>query len=154
MIRLARKALRRLLAALPLAVALVVVAAAPGCHPPRPAAHHVETGVALAYTSAVVALELLDEMEAQHIASLDAPTDAQLEAAETRVRRLELARDSLALTLDYLTGGRTTDDVRGPLRDGVALLRQVIEAEGVRVPPRAAEALRVAEAWLGGDGAS
>lgn len=154
MIRLARKALRRLLAALPLAVALVVVAAAPGCQPPRPAAHHVETGVALAYTSAVVALELLDEMEAQHIASLDAPTDAQLEAAETRVRRLELARDALALTLDYLTGGRTTDDVMGPLRDGVRLLRQAIAAEGVRVPPRAAEALRVAEAWLGGDGAS
>src|SRR5690606_21168525 len=101
-----------------------------------------------------VALELLDEMEARHIASLDAPTDAQLEAAETRVRRLELARDALAVVRAYLTEGRATDDVRGPMRDGVRLLRQAAEAEGARVPPRAAEAIRVAEAWLGGDGES
>ena len=134
-----------------LLVLSVLLLALPSCAgATSPAAHHVETGAAMAYSSAVVALELLDAVQAEHIASFEAPTDAQLAEAEALVRQLELARDALALTRDYLTGERPTDDVRGPLRDGVALLRQVIEAEGVRVPPRAAEALRVAEAWLGG----
>lgn len=125
----------------------------------RPVAHHVETGAAMAYTSAVVALELLDAVQAEHIASLEAPTDAQLAEAETLVRRLELARDALAVVECTLVAERCrpplqpAKDLRGPLRDGLRLLRQAVDTEGVRVPPRAAEALRVAEVWLGGDGA-
>ena len=73
----------------------------------------------------VTPLELLDAVQAEHIASLEAPTDAQLAAAETLVRRLELARDALALTRDYLTGDRPTDDVRGPLVE----MRQGVERQ-------------------------
>lgn len=138
-----------------LLVLSVLLLALPSCAgATSPAAHHVETGAAMAYSSAVVALELLDALDAQRLAAAGELTDAELEAAETRVRRLELARDALALARSYLTEGRATDDVRGPLRDGVRLLRQAAETEDARVPPRAAEALRVAEAWLGGDGAS
>lgn len=136
-------------------LALCLTSAAPlqGCGA-RPPAHYVETGAALAYSSSVVALELLDAIEAQRLSALESPSDAELEAAEVRVRRLELARDALALVRSYLTDGRATDDVRRPLRDAVGLLRQAAETEGARVPPRAAEAIRIAEAWLGGDGES
>lgn len=144
-----------------LLVLSVLLVALPSCGGAnRPAAHHVETGAAMAYTSAAIALELLDAVQAEHLASLEAPTDAELATAETLVRRLELARDALAVVECTLAPKRCrphlqpAKDFRGPLRDGLRLLRQAMDTESVRVPPRATEALRVAESWLGGDGES
>ena len=137
-----------------LAVALAG-ASATACVSQRPASHHVESGAALAYSSAYVALELLSAQEAQQLSALADPTQAQLAAAETRVRRLELARDALAVVECSLAPERCTpplrpvDDVRNALVAAVRLLRQAAETEGARVPPRAAEAIRTAEALVG-----
>lgn len=110
-----------------------------------------ERTAALAFTGAVVALEVLDAREAAYLDSIAQPTPEQLKAAEGRVERLKRARDALALVRDWLTG-RTERNATAELGDAARALRLVVEelrADGVRIPASVLDGLQLAELFAG-----
>lgn len=110
-----------------------------------------EKTAVLAYTGAVVALEVLDAREAAYLDSIAQPTPEQLKAAEGRVERLKRARDALALVRDWLSG-RTEKNATAELGDAARALRLVVEelrADGVKVPASVLDGLQLAELFAG-----
>lgn len=83
------------------------IAAPTGCTAKPAQSAAAEKTAALAYTGAVVALEVLDAREAAYLDSIAQPTPEQLKAAEGRVERLKRARDALSLVRDWLSGHQT-----------------------------------------------
>lgn len=110
-----------------------------------------ERTAALAYTGAVVALEVLDAREAAYLDSLAQPTPEQLKAAEARVERLHRARDALSLVRDWLSG-RRDQPAKGELGQAAQALRLVVEelrADGVRIPAAVLDGIQLAELFAG-----
>lgn len=131
---------------------LAFLPATVGCaHDGKGASSATERTAALAYTGAVVALEVLDAREAAYLDSIAQPTPEQLEAAEARVERLKRARDALALVRDWLTG-RTDKNATAQLGDAAKALRLVVEelrADGVRIPASVLDGIQLAELFAG-----
>jgi len=156
-IRRARKALRRLLAALPLAVALVVVAAAPGCQsrPAQAPLASTSSPARVAYDAARLALATLDALEEARLDRLlaEGHTAADEAHAELRSKRLQLAHAALTVAHEHLVTGEALD-VRRALGDAVRLLEQLADDPAVKVPESARQSIAMAAAWLGGDGGS
>jgi hypothetical protein len=127
-----------------LPAALVLLLAASligGCHP-RPAnVPHALDSAAVAYSGAVVALELADQATTAWIDSLEDPTDAQLDDAERVVEALILTRASLAVVRQGLIDGRDVLDSLTAAARSLRALCDDLDRLGVPVPPRAAEAL-------------
>ena len=113
----------------------------------RPSSVMVESGKALAFNSAVVALVLLDQREADYLNSLEAPTQAQIDAAAQRVQRLKAARLALEVAREWIQGDGSRDGEQA-IRDAVVALAEVaalLKSEGVDVPPEVEKALGLVE---------
>lgn len=138
------------LSAMLLAIALCLPLQA--CSSSKPASSAVaEKTAVLAYTGAVVALEVLDAREAAYLDSIAQPTPEQLKAAEGRVERLKRARDALALVRDWLAG-RSDKNATAELGQAARALRLVVEelrADGVRVPASVLDGIQLAELFAG-----
>lgn len=131
---------------------LVCLPATVGCsHGGKPANATTERTAALAYTGAVVALEVLDAREAAYLDGIAQPTPEQLRAAEARVARLHRARDALLIVRDWLSG-RSEKNATAQLGDAARALRLVVDelrADGVRVPTSVLDGLQLAELFAG-----
>lgn len=104
--------------------------------PPPTRAQVVESAKAIAYAEAVIALELLDQAEADRLDAIQSPTDAQVMAARARVAQLVLARDLLKEARAWIVGESDADGA-GAIQRAAVLLRDVvkaIKAEGGDVP--------------------
>lgn len=110
-----------------------------------------ERTATLAYTGAVVALEVLDARESAYLDSIAQPTPEQLKASESRVERLKRARDALALVRDWLTG-RSERAASAELGQAARALRLVVEelrSDGVRIPASVLDGIQLAELFAG-----
>lgn len=123
-----------------------------GCASSKPASSAVaEKTAVLAYTGAVVALEVLDAREAAYLDGISQPTIAQLDASKARIERLKRARDSLSLVRDWLSG-RSDKPAKAELGQAAEALRLVVEelrADGVRIPAAVLDGIQLAELFAG-----
>lgn len=111
--------------------------------PPPTRAQVVESVKAIAYAEAVIALELLDQAEADRLDAIQSPTEAQVVAARARVAQLVLARDLLKEARAWIMGESDADGA-GAIQRAAVVLRDVvktIKAEGGDVPPVVENAL-------------
>lgn len=129
---------------------VAVLALLTGCARP-PAAHSAIDASAVAYSGAVVALELTD---AATVAWLrEAPrTDAQLARAEHVVDALVSLRASLAMVRQGILDGRDVAEQLTALARSLGVCCSELERLGVEVPPAATDALAAALAVLEGGG--
>lgn len=100
------------------------------------------------HNSAVLALTVLDEIEAARLRALAEPTEADLLIGRERVRRLKAARDSLELAGKAIEAGR---DARPQLVLALKWLRLAVDEmteSGLRVPEEVGRALHFAEQLL------
>lgn len=122
------------------------------CTSSKPASSAVaEKTAVLAYTGAVVALEVLDAREAAYLDGIAQPTLAQLDASKARIERLKRARDSLSLVRDWLAG-RTDKSAKVELGQAAEVLRLVVEelrADGVKVPASVLDGIQLAALFAG-----
>jgi hypothetical protein len=139
------------LALIPVSLGGTIAAGSPalfGCsRDARPSSVMVESGKALAFNSAVVALVLLDQREADYLNSLETPTQAQIDAAAQRVQRLKAARLALEVAREWIQGDGSRDGEQA-IRDAVVVLAEVaalLKSEGVDVPPEVEKALGLVE---------
>lgn len=105
--------------------------------PPPVKAQVIESAKAIAYAEAVIALELLDQAEADKLDAIQSPTEAQIVAARARVAQLVLARDLLKEARLWIMGESDADGA-GAIQRAAVVLRDVvkaIKAEGGDVPP-------------------
>jgi len=123
----------------------------PGCTPAQSASDaRVSTEAALAFNGAVVALEVLDTLEAQHIDSIANPTEQQLKTARAVVERLTFARDLLLVVRNWIEGQDA--DGKAALADAVKALRVIVEAmqgQGVQIPDSVTRGLQLAALFAG-----
>lgn len=108
------------------------------CHP-KPAESAAVTNVAIgAFTSGVVALEVLDELHRQRMAAMASPTDEQVKWAEGYSEKLHRLRDALALARRWLAGDLPEKDGRAALQDAATALQLLVDelrSQGIKVPP-------------------
>lgn len=110
-----------------------------------------EKTAVLAYTGAVVALEVLDAREAAYLDSIAQPTPEQLDASKVRIERLHRARDALLVVRGWLSG-RTDKPAKVELGQAAELLRLVVEelrADGVKVPASVLDGIQLAALFAG-----
>lgn len=109
-----------------------------------------EKTAVLAYTGAIVALEVLDAREAAYLDSLAKPTPEQLQRAEERNSRLHRARDSLVIVRAWLAGER--EGGKQALADALQALEFVadeLQSQGVKIPERVTDGIRLAKLFVG-----
>lgn len=114
-----------------------------------------DRGIVLAYTGAVVAWAVLDELERVRLKAINDKGDPQLAAAELpkaekRNATLHRIRDVLAVVRGYVAGEKKLADARGALRDGAELLGSVVDqlrAEGVKIPEEVDKGIAVASGF-------
>jgi hypothetical protein len=109
-----------------------------------------------AYNAAVVALELLDQSEADRIAALRTrstpPTDTEIAAADARVARLVRVKTALALArtaIDKEDGRSSEDNILGAA-DLLVLALDEAKADGVAIPASVRDSIVSARTLIGG----
>lgn len=106
---------------------------------------------ALAFNGAVIALEVLDGLEARHLDSLKSPTPEDIAKGERALERLKRARSALELVEAHIEGN-AQGDPKAALREAVEALRLIaaeLKADGVDVPKRVTDGLQIAAAFAG-----
>jgi hypothetical protein len=133
---------------LPLLLGLLV--ALPSCSSTPAAAgaetHQLATG---AYSASVLLVRTLDAVNATWMASLDTPTNQQLDTARAVTSALGAARDALSAARPYIEQG---GDGLKELRRAYALLEQAaagLAAAGVNIPPEATHVLDFVGGYVG-----
>lgn len=134
-----------------LAIGLLVSTPACGLINPQDPSGVVQNSVALAFDSAVVALQVFDAKEAAYLDSLQNPSVADVTRATEQVARLQRARDSLQLVRGYLSG-ETKVDMISSLKSAVGELLMVgeeLKADGVDIPQNVLDGLNTAAKVVG-----
>lgn len=111
-----------------------------------------DSALELAFTSSVLALNILDMAEEDYLDALSSPSDEQLRDAEERIMRLKRARALLEIAQDWLEDDAPEDEGRRALADAAQLLTIAVdelEAQGVKVPRQVRQGLAAAAALLG-----
>ncbi len=139
------------IAAVALAVSMLLVSTS-GCLPPRDTASvATERDQRLAFSSALAALEVLDELHLQRMRGNQSPTQEDIEWAQKHTDHLHRIRDSLALWRRWLTGEVTGDQGRAAVRDALAFLQlsaQELQARGLSVPSAVVTALAALRSFV------
>jgi len=129
---------------LALAAVLSLTAHAPiliGCHAAQPAASQSAASqtreVTLAFASAVAALEVLDALHAQRMASMTEPTPEQVAWAVAISDRLHRLRDILVVIRSWIEGQTEDQDGRALFHDAAKVLQLLVDdlqSQGIAIP--------------------
>jgi hypothetical protein len=140
--------LRALALALPLAL---VPVSTTGCRPAESSQSAVSREGAVAFASALAALEVLDELHLQRMRAIAAPTPEQVAWETAHHERLEHLRAALAIVREWLVRESTEGDGREAFRDAAELLTLVVaemRSHGLAVPPSVDAGLAAASYFL------
>lgn len=91
----------------------------------------------LAFASAVAALEVLDVLHAQRMASMTDPTPEQVAWATAFSGRLHLLRDALLVTRSWLEDQAEDKDGRASFRAAAEVLQLLVDdlkSQGIAIP--------------------
>lgn len=126
-----------------LALALVLTTPLVACGPSEgPRSAETERNAAFAFSAALAALEVLDELHYQRMHNNPEPTREQEAWALAHFEKLERLRQTLVIARKWLSGEVAETDGRAAFRDAAELLQLLVdELKALSVPiPKAVEA--------------
>lgn len=118
--------------------ALVGVATFSGCaSQPAQSASAPSRETAIAFASAVAALEVLDALHAQRMAAMTEPTAEQVAWATAYSDRLHRLRDVLVIARSWLEGTAEDREGRAAFRDAAEVLQIIVDdmkSQSIEIP--------------------
>lgn len=116
----------------------LVVCVPLGCRPAAPAQGSSQSqAAALAFSSTLAALEVLDELHYQRMHYGPDPTPEQAKWARAHFEKLERLRQALVIVRKWLSGDAAETDGHAAFRDAAELLQLLIDelrAQKLQVP--------------------
>lgn len=131
-----------------LGASVLVAGCGPNVRPAQvgSAAHQAAKG---AYTGAVLAVRVLDQVAGDWMSKIDTPSPNELEAARAITKALGEARDMLKIGASCVgDDGACVEQLRAVL-ERYALVTKTLEAFGVKPPPELGEVLAFLQGYVG-----
>jgi len=124
----------------------------PGCRPQTAeSAVAPSREAAIAFASAVAALEVLDALHAQRMAAMTNPTPEQVTWATDFSGRLHSLRDVLTVVRSWLEGQATDSDGRAALHGAADVLQVMVDdlkSQGIAIPDSVSAGLAAAKYFV------